>query len=302
MANPQPTPFVQFSKELFDALLFSGMPATHKELVLAVIRRTYGEHGQKSASISQSLLQRMTGRSRNGVRRSLDELIEQGVIVQVSPPSFAKPAVLGLNKDYEKWGKWSVDRATVVAQGQELDQDHESVGGQGHSDGGGQGHHGVPGQGHSDGPIEYIDTKDMETSRAARAGQSGKKSTQGKMDGFDAFWKLYPKKQDRGHAKKAWAQALKKADAATIIEGLEQLLPGMVKKEAQYVPLGATWLNGERWTDEPDRKPGDKPPPDLNARRQRVANARAELAAGGDPDVARARVNDESEWLEAVGS
>lgn len=164
MANPQPAPFVKFSKELFDALLLSRMPATHKELVLAVIRRTYGDHGRKEAPISQSLLQQMTARSRNGVRKSIDDLQREGVIVQVSPPSFAAPAVLKLNKDYESWGKWSVERATVVGEGQEVPQDNESGGGQGHSDGPGEGHCGGGGEGHCGGPIEDIETlEDIET-------------------------------------------------------------------------------------------------------------------------------------------
>ena len=163
MANPQPTPFVQFSKELFDALLLSHMPATHKELVLAVIRRTYGDHGKKAAPLSHTLLQQMTGRSRNGVRNSVAELIREGVIVQVSPPSFAAPAVLQLNKDYEAWGKWSVESASVMAQGQDLTEGHENGLAQGHQDGTGQGHSSGGGEGHPDGPIEYIETRDIET-------------------------------------------------------------------------------------------------------------------------------------------
>ncbi len=47
------------------------------------------------------------------------------------------------------------------------------------------------------------------------------------------------------------------------------------------------------------RRPGEKPP-DVHARTQRIANAQAELAAGGDPDVARARVLDDSEWQEVL--
>jgi hypothetical protein len=122
MANPQPVPFVRFSKELFDALLLSPMPATHKELVLAVIRRTYGDHGAKAAPISQSLLQAMTGRARSGVRTCMDDLVREGVLLQVAPPSYTSSAVLKLNKNYEKWGKWSVRRVFVGGEGQELAQ------------------------------------------------------------------------------------------------------------------------------------------------------------------------------------
>lgn len=47
-------------------------------------------------------------------------------------------------------------------------------------------------------------------------------------------------------------------------------------------------------------RPGEKPP-DLTARRTRIAKARAELEAGGDRDVARAMVMDDLEWQEAIG-
>ena len=132
MANPQPEPFLKFSKELFDALLLSPMPATHKEIVLAVIRRTYGDHGRKSAPIAQSLLRRMIGRHKNGIRQSLRELIGEGVIVQVTPPSFGSSAVLRLNKDYEAWGKWSVDSHTVMEEAQDMGEVHPAVGGEVH--------------------------------------------------------------------------------------------------------------------------------------------------------------------------
>lgn len=125
MANPQPKPFVQFSKELFDALLLSPMPATHKEIVLAVIRRTYGDHGRKEAPISHSLLRRMTGRADSGIRRCLSSLCEQGVLRQIKPATFRSPAIFALNKDYESWGRWSVQSATTVAEGQELAECHE---------------------------------------------------------------------------------------------------------------------------------------------------------------------------------
>ena len=125
MANPQPEPFVKFSKELFDALLLSAMPATHKEIVLAVIRRTYGDHGKKEAPISHSLLRRMTGRADSGIRRCLSALCTEGVLRVVRPADFRSPAVFSLNKDYESWGRWSVQSATTVAEGQELAEGHD---------------------------------------------------------------------------------------------------------------------------------------------------------------------------------
>ncbi len=115
MANPQPEPFVKFSKELFDALLLSPMPATHKEVVLVIIRRTYGHHGRKEAPISHTLIRKMTGRADSGIRKALVTLEAEGVLVKVAGPTFTQPAIWKLNKDYERWGRWSVGSATVMA-------------------------------------------------------------------------------------------------------------------------------------------------------------------------------------------
>lgn len=69
-------------------------------------------------------------------------------------------------------------------------------------------------------------------------------------DRFAEFWSHYPKKKDKGHALKAWKAALKKADAQTIIDGLKAQLPMLNSSDPQFIPYGATWLNGERWADE----------------------------------------------------
>jgi hypothetical protein len=112
VASPQPEPFVQFSKELFDAILRAPFDGTHLQIVLAVVRRTYGDYGKTSAPMSLSLLREMTGRGgkgRNGWLVScLEDLVNEGVIRIVKDANFRQPRVLALNKNYEKWGRFSV--------------------------------------------------------------------------------------------------------------------------------------------------------------------------------------------------
>jgi len=69
---------------------------------------------------------------------------------------------------------------------------------------------------------------------------------------FDRFWKLYPRKVGKGQAERAWAGALKKASAETIIEAIKTQLPILAGREKQFVPHPATWLNGQRWADDVD--------------------------------------------------
>jgi len=71
---------------------------------------------------------------------------------------------------------------------------------------------------------------------------------------FDRFWEAYPKKVDKGHARKMFLAALKKADIDILIAAVEkQKRTTWLNKERQYIPNPGTWLNGERWLDEPDQ-------------------------------------------------
>jgi len=71
-------------------------------------------------------------------------------------------------------------------------------------------------------------------------------------DGFEAFWATYPRRDDRGHALKAYRSALRKTDAATLHAGAEAFASQVVRerRERKFIPLAATWLNGERWGDD----------------------------------------------------
>ncbi len=78
--------------------------------------------------------------------------------------------------------------------------------------------------------------------------------------GFDEFWTAYPKKQAKGAAKAAWAKAVKLHDQNGQPPLLTRCLVALAsqthsndwtKEAGKYVPLPATWLNQERWTDEP---------------------------------------------------
>ncbi len=70
-------------------------------------------------------------------------------------------------------------------------------------------------------------------------------------DSFAAFYALYPRKVARKAAEKAWARCATSPELIEqIIAGLKAQLPRMCKKEKQFIPHPATWLNQERWQDE----------------------------------------------------
>lgn len=84
---------------------------------------------------------------------------------------------------------------------------------------------------------------------------------------FERFWKVYPRRQGKGDARKAFAK-INPSEAL-----LGQMLTAVIAASAsyqwkkdggQFIPLPATWLNQERWLDEvrPDMgKPDQKQAP-----------------------------------------
>ena len=87
----------------------------------------------------------------------------------------------------------------------------------------------------------------------AKAKAAAKRVDAANPDGFEAWWREYPRKDDKGHARQAYATALRAGVTP------EQLLDGLRRyafdPRRKYRPLGATWLNGERWLNEDGAEP-----------------------------------------------
>lgn len=86
--------------------------------------------------------------------------------------------------------------------------------------------------------------------------------TQGAQDGFEKFWKLYPRKVDKAKAEKAW----NKLDMTPVL--FTEICTALAKQASsldwlksggQYIPHATTWLNGRRWEDEVSPSVGSKP-------------------------------------------
>jgi len=69
---------------------------------------------------------------------------------------------------------------------------------------------------------------------------------------FAEFWELYPRKVAKSPAEKAARKAVKKHGAEVVLAGLRRQLPALRAKDPQYIPHPSTWLNEERWNDEPE--------------------------------------------------
>ena len=79
------------------------------------------------------------------------------------------------------------------------------------------------------------------------------------LPGFETFYEAYPKKKGRANALKAWKKLC--PDEKTLCEMLRALewqkkSDDWKRDGGQYIPYPASWLNGRRWEDEPDKPKG----------------------------------------------
>lgn len=74
-------------------------------------------------------------------------------------------------------------------------------------------------------------------------------------DAFDDFWTAYPRKVGKGQARKAWTKAVKTTAPEVILAGAQRYARERQGQDQQYTAHPATWLNGERWTDQPALTP-----------------------------------------------
>lgn len=71
-------------------------------------------------------------------------------------------------------------------------------------------------------------------------------------DGFDRFWRAYPLKKAKVAARRSWAKHAPDGPLVdAIVDAVEQQKTWRPWREG-FIPLPTTWLNQERWNDEPE--------------------------------------------------
>lgn len=70
-------------------------------------------------------------------------------------------------------------------------------------------------------------------------------------DFFIDFWAAYPRKVDKKRARAAYGKAVKRVSPGELLEALRPWVRHWAANDPQFTPHPSTWLNGERWNDEP---------------------------------------------------
>lgn len=102
--------------------------------------------------------------------------------------------------------------------------------------------------------VENISTVDRSRHNAeAEAFKTNTKLPCASDDLFDSFWTSYPKKRNKGDARKAW-KALKPIPSLVdkILSALTSAKKSKdwIKEDGKYIPYPASWLRSEGWDDE----------------------------------------------------
>ena len=87
-------------------------------------------------------------------------------------------------------------------------------------------------------------------------------------NGFETFWESYPRKVGKGAARKAYTSAIGRgADPVEVLAAIGQQ---RWSPEVQYRPHASTWLNADRWLDDPEAAAPLPAPPGPSAAMLRI--------------------------------
>ena len=129
--------------------------------------------------------------------------------------------------------------------------------------------------------------------------------TQKLSQGFAAAWAIWPRKEAKKDAEKAWRQKVTTLEIdAEVHDALGIWVPIFEERDPQYRPLLASWLRGERWNDQPPTPKKVTLSPAIGRRledaiqQQDARNRiRSLVALGVEPEDAKEQVYREMGWI-----
>lgn len=103
MASPQvENGYTRIANGLLEAICRYRCSGAQKDVVLAVIRVTYGFH-RKSREIGTAYLARLTGQNPRRLAADVSTLIKRNVLKVIKPHSPNHSRTLALNKNFDEW-------------------------------------------------------------------------------------------------------------------------------------------------------------------------------------------------------
>jgi len=100
-------------------------------------------------------------------------------------------------------------------------------------------------------PLAETNSK-MESPLAKQGLQNGVPANQIFLGQFCEFWGIFPRREAKGAALRAYKAALKRASHDQIMEGARRYAAKRLGQDKRYTCMASTWLNQDRWLDEDD--------------------------------------------------
>jgi hypothetical protein len=239
--RPKGLPFVQVSTEIVrDTTL------TPQARFVYVLIASFADVNDRDAMLYRKTLADLLGKSVDTVDRAVQELVDAGY--------------LEVQYQYGKGGKQGANTYDLYEPHTGRGRTHAAPPG---TTGAAPMRRGGP---HPCGPLEQ-ETLEQEVSNDTSSADAdalpldvprpklvqasvGPRGT-GAVVGFDQFWEAYPKKADKGSARKAWDKAIKKVPTPSVIIRAALIYRNDPNREPQYTKNPATWLNAEAWGNDP---------------------------------------------------
>jgi phage replication O-like protein O len=244
MASPQlENGYFSIATEFWDALARYRLPGEQMQVLMVVIRKTWGFH-KKEDGIPLSQFQQATGINKPNISRALNELLSKKIIVK---NGFIKIdnkhiQVLGINKDFQKWVPLSKKITTFIKKDKKaLSKKITSKYNRSKDN---------PKDIHANfsSPDDAVEEYFSYTSKKGRVLRCKK------LRSFDMFWEAFNYKRGRADAADAWLDIkdLKPSILDRIIERARQEAEARPELVAQgHTPkMAQGWLTARRWEDE----------------------------------------------------
>jgi len=229
MASPQKeNGFTPIANEIMEAFCRTRIPGETRQVLDVILRKTYGWN-KKEDPISLTQFVEMTGLHKSHICRALNALIDMNIITKLGNAKslFTKSGndttvTYSFQKDFEKWAMLP-KKVTLPNTVKYITQNGNLT---------------LPNWG---------TTKERTKERT--------KETTIESVYFQNFWNAYPKKVGKGAALKAWKKIKSPKeilDLILIALEWQKTCDQWTKENGQFIPHPATYLNQQRWEDEPD--------------------------------------------------
>jgi phage replication O-like protein O len=245
--------YTPIANELLEQIISFGLSKNELLTVLAIARMTYG-YSRKSDSLSHLQISVLINIDRANVSRSIESLVSKKIIVKHEEGRYSHGVFvnqLSINKHYDNWITGVKTTPVLCSKEQDKENDNKC-----------QNNTSVEmplvSNQHSTG-VKTTPVTGVKTTRGLvskqhthKAIKTNKTIPKNNSVHFDEFWTAYPNKVAKKKAQDSFDKInpddeLFSLMLSAISESLKT--ENWIEQNGKYIPMPATWLNGERWND-----------------------------------------------------